>query len=133
MAKTRKYELLDELAEKLYEERGNACELCGRALVANQSGEFAHTEDTPLLQELRETKGTTEGRGRYERLHDVQDNPDKYLLACDKCHDMLDERSYKRRFRSLSPEASSRAVKRAMKVAGVTHTTHMKDSSREMI
>ena len=120
MAKTRKYVLLDELNTELYAERGSACEICGRTLVPNKSGEWAHTKPTDL-------KG--EGRGRFERLHDVQTNPDKYLLACEKCHDqILDKRNYKRNIRALSPEASSRAVKRAMKVAGVSHTTHMKGS-----
>lgn len=116
MAKTRKYELLDELNDKLYEARGNQCEICGVALVANESGEWAHVKRTEL-------KG--EGRGRYERLHDVLDNPEAYKLACEKCHDKIDVRSYHRNIRSLSPEQSSRAVKRAIRMAGVSSTKEM--------
>jgi len=65
---------------------GGQCKQCGstdKSLL-----EFAHIGETPL-------SNTLEGRGSYTRLKDILDHPDCYLLLCQDCHKILDERAGK--------------------------------------
>ena len=118
MNKTKKYEYLDRKFAELRAERGNACQKCGHALRTLQ-GEFMH---------IKPTKLSGESRGRYERYMDIRDNPKKYLLACEACHAAQDLTDYEHRgspYR-LSAEEASRAVKHAMRIAGVGSTREMR-------
>lgn len=66
--------------KRLIELHGGKCSvsICG----STSNLEFAHVQPTGL-------KG--EGRGRKERVYDIRDNPDSYILLCSGCHKALDE------------------------------------------
>lgn len=75
----------DRLQARLVARLGGCCKFCGALAPL----EFAHIAPTPILRFNR-------GRGRKLRLLDVQRNIDKYILACDVCHDELDGRAPRR-------------------------------------
>lgn len=56
---------------------------CNRCVVCKGAGdlEFAH---------LTETRVWRMGRGKYRRVRDILENPDKYTLLCDDCHKDFD-------------------------------------------
>lgn len=64
--------------KRLLEEWGGECLFCG----SKEKLQFAHLEETDV-------KGW--GRGRKERLYDVINNPDSYVLLCREHHRKLDK------------------------------------------
>lgn len=71
-------EWIKKRRKRLLEEWGGECLFCG----STENLEFAHLEET-------EVKGW--GRGRKERLYDVINNPDSYVLLCRKNHREFDK------------------------------------------
>jgi 5-methylcytosine-specific restriction endonuclease McrA len=77
--KNRRY--IHRLRDRLEAQLGGKCRDCG----VTYGLEFAHTEPTDC---------TGRGRGSYERLRDVRNNPEKYTLLCQPCHEAFDGPMY---------------------------------------
>jgi hypothetical protein len=60
---------------------GDRCQQCGLSETEDVRLEFAHVASTAV-------KGR--GRGSYQRLRDVEKNPESYRLLCRPCHMDLD-------------------------------------------
>ena len=63
-----------------------------RYIFGNQCN-FPECHETKNLEfaHLYETNLNGEGRGRKERYYDIVNNLDKYMLLCEKHHELLDE------------------------------------------
>ena len=80
---TNKPDYAKRLKSMLLNRYGNTCNACLGVTCKNIDLEFAHIKPTRLSTIPR-------GRGRYDRLTDIKNNPDCYTLLGKYCHNLRD-------------------------------------------